>query len=72
MMTQKPHFQKRAKRMGGPKKIENLLQKAGQKFEKNWKKWGHKNGDSAAEVPNKSTLEVIENAQKPIKTHPFT
>ena len=28
MMTQKPDFQKRAKRMGGTKKINNFRQKA--------------------------------------------
>ena len=32
-MTQKPDFQKRAKRMGGPKKINKFMQKAGQKLQ---------------------------------------
>ena len=57
--------------MGGPKKIENFMQKAGQKFEKKSKKWDHKNGDSAAEVPKKSTWNIIKNDQQRGKTHLF-
>ena len=71
MMIQKPHFQKRAKRMRGPKKINNFMQKAWFFFEKKCEKRGFKNGDSAAEVPQKSTLEVMKNEQKPIKKQGF-
>ena len=57
--------------MGGPKKINNFMQKAGCFIKKISKKRGQKNGDSAAEVPKKSTLEITKKAQKPIKTHTF-
>ena len=50
-MIQKPDLQKQAKRMGGPKKINNFMQKAGCFIKKIFKKRGQKNGDSAAEVP---------------------
>ena len=68
-IEQKPDFQKRAKRMGGPKKINNFMQKAWFFVEKICKKRGQKNGDSAAEVPKKSTLEMRKKGQKPTKTH---
>ena len=71
MMTQKAYLQKRAKRMGGPKKINNFMKKAWFLLRKNFKNRGHKKGDSAAEVPKKQTMKTTKKGQKPTKTHTF-